>query len=162
MVNNLNAYICKIFMKQSDYAVHCHVVVVCRYGFLFLEAEAYSDFVCLGGFRQEAVIIALAATEAVALLVESHAGHYGHVDTAVVGVDFARWFHYPVMSGGKVGWCCVDAQLHVGVAGDAWQQHRLACLYEAVYGVVGAYFVGQGVIHEYCFCFCDGEVGQQP
>ena len=68
-----------------NHAVHRNVVCVGGYGFLLLEVEAYADFVSACGFRQEAVVIAFAAAETVALGVERHAGDDGDVDSGVVG-----------------------------------------------------------------------------
>ena len=108
-----------------------------------MEVEAYADFVCVRGFRQEAVVVALAATEAVAGLVEGHARHYCNVDVIVSGICFARWSHYPVMSGNKVVGVSVNAYFHVLAVNDTWQEHRLAGCDKFVYGMAGIHFVRQ-------------------
>lgn len=129
--------------SHSDHAVHVYVVVVGGYVGKFLEVEADAYLEGLRYFGQEAVVVALAATEAVAVLVEGHARHYCNVDVLVSGICFARWSHYPVMSGNKVVGVSVNAYFHVLAVNDTWQEHRLAGCYKLVYGMVGIHFVRQ-------------------
>ena len=76
-----------------------HPAVVRLVGNLFseeLEGETEAEFVGTGETGQQAVVVALATSQAVALLVESHTGNDGQSDAVEVSEQFARRFQNAV------------------------------------------------------------------
>lgn len=91
-----------------------------------LKREAYTYFICLGDERQEAVVVTLAAAEAVAGGIEGHAGDDSEVYFTVSGEGTAAWLHDAEGTGTKVVGAGVKAKFHFCVACDAGQEDGLA------------------------------------
>lgn len=71
---------------------------------------------------QKAIIVALAASEAMALVVEGHAGNEGNIDSGIIGKERACWLGDSVGLGhDKIIGASEEAQLHVCVIYDTRQ-----------------------------------------
>lgn len=89
-----------------------------------LEVVADADFRDLteGRMGQKAIIVALAASEAMALVVEGHAGNEGKVDSGIIGKERAGWLGDSVGLGhDKIVGASEEAQLHICVIYDTRQ-----------------------------------------
>ena len=68
--------------------------------FKHLERKADANLVCIGGKRQQTVVIPFTPTKARAMAVECHSGDDGKVYLVIrlYGEELARWLHYTIGS----------------------------------------------------------------
>ena len=95
---------------------------------------------------KEAVIVATATPETVAIGIESDARNQNHIDECVVGEPFAYGLHDVEGTFGHVLTACVAAEFHRRVVHHTGQKDGLALGNEVVDKLMGEDFVGQGVI----------------
>ena len=95
---------------------------------------------------EEAVVVATATAETMAVGVEGDAWNQNHIDKWVVGESFANGLHDAEGTFGHVLTACVAAEFHRHVIHHTGQKDGLALGDEVVDKLMGEDFVGQGVI----------------
>ena len=127
-----------------------HPAVVRLVGNLFseeLEGETEAEFVGTGETGQQAVVVALATTQAVALLVESHAGNDGQGDAVEVSEQFARRLQNAVTAKGETVGAGIAMQLKVITHNG--RQNDFLLPTPTVNKGMGIHLVGQGMIEQH-------------
>lgn len=127
-----------------------HPAVVRLVGNLFseeLEGETEAEFVGTRETGQQAVVVALATSQAVAQLVEGHAGNDGQGDAVEVSEQFARRFQNAVAAKGETIGTGVAVQFKV-VAHHGGENDFLLTTPTADESM-SVHLVGQGMIEQY-------------
>lgn len=95
---------------------------------------------------EKSVVISFPSAQPVPVTVESHSRNDGYVNGSVVCKYLSDGFHNAKGSFLQVGYICVAAQLHIGIARDVGQQHSLALCCQLVKQWLCLHFIGQGTI----------------
>ena len=140
-----------------------HPAVVRLVGNLFseeLEGETEAEFVGTGETEQQAVVVAFATSQAVALLVEGHAGNDGQGDAVEVSEQFARRFQNAIAAKGETVGAGIAMQLKV-VAHNGRQNDFLLPT-PTVDESMSVHLVGQGMIEQHGAGLCKPRMLLQP
>ena len=130
-----------------------HPAVVRLVGNLFseeLEGETEAEFVGTGETGQQAVVVAFATAQAVAQLVEGHAGNDGQGDAVEVSEQFARRFQNAVAAKGETIGTGIAVK-HQIVAHDGGEKNLFLPTPTIDKGM-SINFIGQGMIKQHCVC----------
>lgn len=131
------------------YFVHSYVVLLTLNAFHELEIEADANLVGTAELWQQSIVVALAASHAVELAVESNARDYGEVNLCIVAEHFAHGFHDVVSALFEALRTGVAAQFHCFLACYARQQYALAACQQRIDERMCVHLVGQRVVEHY-------------
>ena len=143
----MDSEVCTLLSYSCQHLCHADVVGFGRNGWENLEGEGDGDE-GTGEVGKKAVVVTFTASEAVALEGECHAGDDGEVDLSI-GIEEGtlRLLDAERGADGEGGFSFV-AMEREGVACDGGQEDGFSCGKKDADEVMGADFIGQGMVEE--------------